>query len=67
MCVCVCYLQLVLQLCHCVCVLAAPGLLPPPHARLQTSQHTLLTALQLTHTHALLLTHILQVGDLQGG
>lgn len=62
--VCVCYLQLVLQVCHSVCVLTAPGLLPPPDAGLQTRQHTLLAALQLTDTHTLLLTHVLQVGDL---
>lgn len=64
-CVCVCYLQLALQPPHSVRVLSAPLLLPPPHALLQTGQHTLLIPLQLAHTHTLLVAHALQVGDLQ--
>lgn len=57
------YLQLLL----CVCVPAAPGLLPPPHALLQASQRSLLTAPQLPHTRPLLLAGVLQAADLQGG
>ena len=60
-CVCVCYLQLG----HGVCVLAAPRLLPAPPAVFQTRQQTLLTALQLQQTHTPLITHTLQLVNLQ--